>query len=292
MSDSFAIKVDEQVERLKQHSLGEIETAVTRKRLDWLERKFPGGSDPSIHSPRQAYELLFFDYMGLNEKELPVIKENVNEIIWLSSNPCPTLEACRLLAMDTRKVCRAAYEKSTQAFLSRLDPRLRFLRSYSEIRPFSPHCRECIVRVDFETIMTAAIEEALISMAEGNRGYGVVIAHGAQILSKAHDTAVIEKDPSLHAEVNAIRQAVKVYGDANLSGCLLFSTCEPCPMCSSLAEQANLTGIVYGASIKEIARLGESRIQISAKKIVEKSPVMLEVFGGVFKEECLRLYNR
>jgi tRNA(Arg) A34 adenosine deaminase TadA len=245
-----------------------------------------------MHSPRQAYELLFFDYMGLNEKELPVVEENVDEIIWLSSNPCPTLEACRLLAMDTRKVCRAAYEKSTQAFLSRLDPRLRFLRSYSEIRPFSPHCRESIVRVDFETIMAAAIEEARISMAEGNQGYGAVIAHGAQILSKAHDTAVIEKDPSLHAEVNAIRQAVKVYGDANLSGCLLFSTCEPCPMCSSLAARANLTGIVYGASIEEIARLGESRIQISAKKIVEKSPVMLEVFGGVLKEECLRFYNR
>jgi len=292
MSDTFASKIDEQVERLRQHSLGEIEAAVTRKRLDWLERKFPGGSDSGIHSPRQAYELLFFDYMGLNEKEQPVVEENPDEIIWLSSNPCPTLEACRLLAMDTRKVCRAAYEKSTQAFLSKLDPRLRFLRSYSEIRPFSPHCRERIVRVDFETNMAAAIEEALISIEEGNQGYGAVIAHGAQILSKAHDTAVIEKDPSLHAEMNAIWQAVKVYGDANLSGCLLFSTCEPCPMCSSLAVWANLTGIVYGASIEETIWLGKSRIQVSAKEIVEKSPVLLEVIGGVLKEECLRLYNR
>jgi guanine deaminase len=230
--------------------------------------------------------------LGLTEKELPVVEENADEIIWLSGNPCPTLEACWQLTMDTRKVCRAAYEKSTQAFLSRLDPRLRFLRSYTEIRPFSPQCRERIVRVNFETMMAIAVEEALISRVEGNKGYGTVVAFGAQILSRAHDTTVTQKDPSLHGEMNAIRQAVQAFGDVNLSGCLLFSTCEPCPMCYSLAVWANLTGIVYGASIEETAWMGKSRIQVSAKEIVGKSPVMLEVIGGVLKEECLRLYNR
>jgi hypothetical protein len=148
MSDRFTLKVAQQVEKLQKHSLRDIEAEVTRKRLDWLERKFPPGSDSGIHSPRQAYELFFFDYMGLDETDLPVIEESPDEIVWRSGNPCPTLEACQLLALDTRIVCRAAYEKSTQAFLSRLDPRLRFLRSYSEIRPYSTYCLERIIRID------------------------------------------------------------------------------------------------------------------------------------------------
>ena len=292
MNDDFSFKVCEQVERLQSQDLYEIEAEVTRKRLDWLERKFPGNIDPGIHSPRQAFELLFFSYMGLDEKELPVVEESAGAIIWNSGNPCPTLEACRLLNMDTRQVCRAAHEKSTQAFLSRLDPRLRFLRSYSEIRPFFPYCRESIFRVDFEGMMAKAIEEALISIGEGNQGDGAVVAYGSQVLSSAHDTSVTEKDPSLHAEVNAIRQAIKAYGEANLSGCLLFSTCEPCPMCSSLAVWANLTGIIFGASIEDIVRLDKSRLQVGTRQIVEKSLVKLEVIGGVLKEDCLKLYRQ
>jgi tRNA(adenine34) deaminase len=90
--------------------------------------------------------------------------------------------------------------------------------------------------------------------------------------------------------VNAIRQAVQAQGDCNLSGAILFSTCEPCPMCSSLAVWANLTTIVYGVSIEEIANLEESGTHVSAKEIIEQSPVMIEVIGGVLRDECRSLY--
>ena len=148
MNEQFPSKVNQQVEKLKKYSLGDIEAEVTCKRLEWLDRRYPAGNDPAIHSPRQAFELLFFDYMGIDEKDLPVIEESPDLIIWRSGNPCPTLEACLLLGMDTRIVCRDAYERSTQAFLSRLDPRLHFHRSYSEIRPYSVYCLERIVKVD------------------------------------------------------------------------------------------------------------------------------------------------
>jgi len=138
--------------------------------------------------------------------------------------------------------------------------------------------------------MTIAIAEARASKRNGNKGYGAAVVLGRQILAQAHDTAISERDPSLHAEVNAIRQAVRALGDSNLSGAILFSTCEPCPMCSSLAVWANLTTIVYGASIEETARLGRSRILVSSREIIEKSPVMIEVIGDVLKAECKSLY--
>ncbi len=291
MSDEFASKVRRLIERLQHGSYRTIEAEITRKRIAWFRQH---DQDPARHdrpTPRQAFDLLFFDNMGLSPDDLPVVSETETDIVWRSANPCPTLEAVKALGLDTRIVCRATNEKATQAFVSQLDPRLRFLRSYEEIRPYADHCREMIVRVDFEAMMRLALEEARASRQEGNRGYGAVVVLGQHILSRAHDTAVTQRDPSLHAEVNAVRQAVQVLGDSSLSGAILFSTCEPCPMCSSLAVWANLTTIVYGASIEETARLGKACIHVSAADIVAQSPVMIEVIGGVLREECLALYH-
>jgi len=291
MPESFEAKVESQIERLKRSSGREIEQETAQKRIAWLAQNQPVISQKAHPSPRQAFEALFFDYMGIPADELPVLSETADEIVWHSLNPCPTLAAARQLGLDTRRVCRASYEKSTQAFISHLDPQLRFLRSYAEIRPYSGYCKEMIVRIDFDSMMRVAIEEAKVSKQQGNKGYGAVVVLGHKIIGKAHDTAVTEHDPSRHAEVNAIRQAVQALGDSNLSGAILFSTCEPCPMCASLAVWANLTTIVYGISIEETAGMGKSRIRVGAREIVEKSPVMIEVIGDVLREACRSLYE-
>lgn len=291
MTDDFASRVQCQIDRLQHCAYRDIEAEVAQKRRAWFRQPDRIIARPDRPTPRQAFDLLFFDYMRLSPDDLPIVSESETEIVWQSANLCPTLEAVKALNLDTRIVCRATTEKSTQAFVSQIDPQLRFLRSYEEIRPYADHCREMIVRVDFEAMMWIALEEAQISRREGNKGYGAVVVLWQRILSRAHDTAVTQRDPSLHAEVNAIRQAVQVLGDSNLSGAILFSTCEPCPMCSSLAVWANLTTIVYGASIEETAQLGKARIHVSAREIVGKSLVMIEVIGGVLREECLALYR-
>jgi tRNA(adenine34) deaminase len=291
MTEIFQSKVKKQMERLKRSAYREIENEIAHNRIAWLALNNPAAGKPVHYSPRQAFEELFFNCMDLPVNELPVISETENEIVWHSLNRCPTLEACQRLGLDTRRICRAINEKSTQAFLSQLDPQLRFQRSYAEIRPHADHCKESILRVDFEEIMKLAIAEARASKQEGNKGYGAVVVRGHEILGKAHDTAITEQDPSLHAEVNAIRQAVQALGDSNLSGAILFSSCEPCPMCASLAVWANLTTIVYGVSIEETANMGKSRIRVSAKEIIERSPVMIEVIGDVLREECRALYE-
>jgi tRNA(adenine34) deaminase len=288
--NDFETRVRRQIDKLRNMSYREIETEAVRKRATWFLQQPPRPLDAPPPTPRDAYEMLFFDYMGLAEDTVPVLSETDTEIVWSSLNPCPTLEACQRLGLDTRTVCRAAYEKSTQVLVSFLDPQLRFLRSYEEIRPYAHHCLERIVRVDFEAMMTLALEEAQLSRAEGNKGYGAVVALGNTVIGQAHDTATTEGDPSLHAEMNAIRQAVKTIGDNNLSGAVLFSTCEPCPMCAGLAVWANLTAIVYGASIEETAQLGKQRIRVSVQEIIANGPVMIEVIGGVLRDQCLALY--
>lgn len=273
---------------------GSLEREVAAKRCAWLEREWPrlqGRLAARAVSPRLAFELLFFEYMGLAARDLPVLRETPSEIVWSSENACPTLDACARLGLDTGVVCRRVYEKSTQAFLSKLDPELRFLRDYQAIRPHAPGCRERILRVDFAATMRRAIGEARQSRQEGNKGYGAVVALGNQILAEAHDTAVTGHDPSLHAEVNAIRAAIRAIGDPDLCGAVLFSTCEPCPMCTGLAVWANVTTIVFGASIAETAARGKTRILVPASEIVARGPALIEIVPGVLASECLELYG-
>ncbi len=291
---AFQKQITAQVDRLKTKSLRVIEEETITKRIAWCDSHLPTHSAPTAGaspSPRDAFETLFFQYMGLDSKDIPVLHEDTNEITWSSQNPCPTLEACRQLGLDTRAVCRGAYEKSTQAFISRLDPQLRFLRDYSEIRPYAHHCLERIVRVPFEERMRLAIQEAKLSRREGNKGYGAVAVLGDRILSQGHDTAVTEKDPSMHAEMKVLRQAAQVLGDGNLSGVVLMSTCEPCPMCASMAVWSNVSAMVFGATIALTAARGKSRIMVSAEQIVKNSPVRVELYPGILQAECLKLYD-
>jgi len=147
MSD-YDVKVKQQVERLSSWSYGEIEAAVIAKRIAWLREHAHDSGEAGSVTPREAFERLFIEYMGLYRADLPVIEETADKITWLSKNPCPTLDACLQLGLDTRTVCRAISEKPTQVFLSRLDPQLHFVRSYQEIRPYTAHCLESIVRID------------------------------------------------------------------------------------------------------------------------------------------------
>ena len=259
--------------------------------MAWLDRTLPQKPGYANLSPRQAYELLFFENMGLSPDELSIVSESPDEIVWLSRNRCSLLEACVALGLDTRQVCRPVNEKATQAFLSRLNPQLRFHRSYEEIRPHADYCREKIVRTDFAATMRIALQEAQRSKSEGNKGYGAAVVFDNHILGQAHDTAITQRDPSLHAEVNAIRQAVKAKDDTDLCGAILFATCEPCPMCASLAVWANVTTMVYGVSIEETAALGRSRINIGANEIVARSPAFVEIVGDVLHDECRALYT-
>lgn len=283
--------VSRKVENLQGKDLRVLEAAVIEKRLQWCQdnlEQLDGGSA----TPRLGYETLLFRYLGLSEDDVPVVSESDTKITWLSRNPCPTLDACARLNLATSTVCRSVYEKPTQVLLSSLNPELRFMRHYNEMRPEHPHCKETILRIDFGKMMRVALAEARTSRATGNKGYGAVVVMGDRLLSAAHDTVATEGDPSLHAEMNAIRAAAEFVGDADLCGAVLFSTCEPCPMCSALAVWANVTTIVFGVSIEQTVRLGKSRIQVSAREIVERSPGWTEVIGGVMAEECLDLYRK
>ena len=148
-----------------------------------------------------------------------------------------------------------------------------------------------VVKIDdYKKFMEIAIEEAKNSLREGNKGFGAVLIKNGKVITKAHDTEVTDLDPTAHAEMNVLRKTFKNYG-ADLTGCSIISTHEPCPMCAGALIWAKLSEVVYGASMEDTIKLGRIMIRINCREIIQRSPWKIKLKEGILKEECLKLYN-
>ncbi|MFH1880187.1 MAG: nucleoside deaminase [Bacillota bacterium] len=99
-----------------------------------------------------------------------------------------------------------------------------------------------------ERYMRVALKEAELAAAEGEVPVGAVIVRGDEILAQAHNRREQLRDPTAHAEMLAIREAAEKLYDRRLSGCTLYVTLEPCPMCAGALVMAKLDACYFGAS--------------------------------------------
>lgn len=105
--------------------------------------------------------------------------------------------------------------------------------------------------------MKIAVEEAYIGMRKGDGGpFGAVIVKDGEIIARAHNEVIKTNDPTMHAEVNAIRKATKLLGRFDLSDCEIYSSCEPCPMCFAAIHWAKMKSLYVGASRYDAAAIG------------------------------------
>jgi guanine deaminase len=105
--------------------------------------------------------------------------------------------------------------------------------------------------------MKTAYNEATEGMSANEGGpFGAVILKDGKVIAKAHNRVLVSKDPTAHAEVNAIREASKKLDTFDLSGCELYSTCMPCPMCLGAIMWARIDRVYYGATEKDAQKGG------------------------------------
>ena len=105
--------------------------------------------------------------------------------------------------------------------------------------------------------MQQAIQEALEGISHGEGGpFGSVIVKDGEIVGRGHNRVLAEKDPTCHGEVSAIRDACRRLGTYDLSGCEVYTTGEPCPMCLAACLWANISKVYYGCTIADNAMIG------------------------------------
>lgn len=139
--------------------------------------------------------------------------------------------------------------------------------------------------------MKRAIETTRAGIAAGQSPFGSVIVKDGAVVAATHNTLWRDTDPTAHAEVNCIRSAAKALGTVDLSGCTLYSTCEPCPMCLAAIHWAKIDRVVFGAAIADADAAGFSELHVPAATLAEMGGSHLTVEGGLLREECAALFD-
>jgi len=133
----------------------------------------------------------------------------------------------------------------------------------------------------------AQAEQAL-PRAEGGP-FGACIVRGDVIVARANNTVLRDNDATCHAEVNAIHLASRALGSFDLSGCTIYSTTEPCPMCFSAIHWARIDRIVYGTCIADVQRLGFNELAISNQQMRTLGGSHVLITQDFMRAECEEL---
>ncbi|MBN2453344.1 MAG: nucleoside deaminase [Candidatus Omnitrophica bacterium] len=139
--------------------------------------------------------------------------------------------------------------------------------------------------------MRLAIKEAVKSLKTlGGGPFGSCIVKSGKVIAVAGNT-VFKKDATCHAEINAIRIASKKLGTYDLSGCFIYTTTEPCPMCFSAIHWSGISCIIFGTRIADAARAGFNELPISARSLKRQGRASVKIISGFLARDCGKLFK-
>ena len=132
--------------------------------------------------------------------------------------------------------------------------------------------------------MQLALEQAKAGALAGEVPVGAVVVKNGEVIASAHNAPLGLKDPTAHAEINALRLAAQTLDNYRLEGCTLYVTLEPCAMCSGAAMHARLSRVVYGATEPKTGVAGSVLNLFDNPQLNHQT----QVTGGVLAAECVQ----
>ncbi len=142
-----------------------------------------------------------------------------------------------------------------------------------------------------EHFMQLAIDKAIEGVDNGQSPFGACIVKNGKVIACEHNIVWESTDITAHAEIHAIREANLVLNSIELSGCVIYSTCEPCPMCFTAIHWARIDKIYYGASIEDAKRFGFNELTVSNEMLKNHGKSKVEVDGNFMREKCVELFE-
>ncbi|MBI1886590.1 MAG: nucleoside deaminase [Chloroflexi bacterium] len=138
--------------------------------------------------------------------------------------------------------------------------------------------------------MALALEEAHKALAEGNRPFGAVIVSGGKVVASGHNLTESESDPTAHGEITAIRSACKQLATLKLEDCTLYTTCEPCLLCSGAIFATRIQRVVIAALWADAPDYFDLD-KLSFLDVVDKAAYPITFTTGVLRDKCAALYR-
>ena len=131
--------------------------------------------------------------------------------------------------------------------------------------------------------MQEAIKEAYKGISDKEGGpFGSVIVKDNKIVGRGHNQVLKNNDCTCHGEIQAIRDASKNLNTFDLSGCELYTTAAPCPMCAGAIQWANIDTVYYGCTLEDTDSIGFRDVEFQQNKLVYKE---------LNREQCLSLFK-
>ncbi|HNY74866.1 MAG: nucleoside deaminase [Bacilli bacterium] len=137
--------------------------------------------------------------------------------------------------------------------------------------------------------MRMAINEARKGIHSGHGGpFGSVIVKDGVVVAKGHNQVIKNQDPTCHGEMMAIHKACKKLGTFDLSGCELYTTAEPCPMCLGAILWANISKVYFGCNIVDTEEIGfRDKVFYEINESGKKDEIVIELD----RKQCLKLFE-
>ena len=132
--------------------------------------------------------------------------------------------------------------------------------------------------------MRQALAEARQAASLGEVPVGAVVVCADEIVGRGHNRREVDGDPLAHAEILAIRQAAEEVGNWRLTGCCLYVTLEPCPMCAGALVNSRVERLVFGTRDPKAGYCGSLGNLVADPRLNHR----MEVTEGVLAEECSR----
>ncbi len=142
-----------------------------------------------------------------------------------------------------------------------------------------------------EAFMRIALDEAEAAREEGNMPFGAVVVRDGQVIARGHNTALTDNDPTAHGEVVAIRNACQALKTTTLEHATLYTTCEPCLICTGTATHAKIARVVMGAVCTDAPSFFQHPEKGSLLGVAPHLTLPFEYTTGVLADECIRLYT-
>ena len=131
--------------------------------------------------------------------------------------------------------------------------------------------------------MHVAMKEALKGISNNHGGpFGAVIVKDGDIIAKGHNQVVKNNDPTCHGEIDAIRKACKKLNTFDLSGCDIYTTSEPCPMCRAAIQWANINKVYYGCTVEDAESIGFRDVEFETSCTPSEQ---------VDRDDCLEVFD-
>lgn len=140
-----------------------------------------------------------------------------------------------------------------------------------------------------ERFITRAIELAELAAAHGNEPFGALLVKDGTIMMEGENQIHSQNDPTYHAELGLVRRYCHETGITDLSDYTLYSSCEPCFMCSGAIVWAKVGTLVYGASDKDYCDIRGFESNDCSELIFKLSPVRPIVKAGILKERGIQV---